>query len=367
MRRIRIRQKMQLLYRAFPHSGTFENMLFRLYRGGTVWYLTGFRSAEYRTTPAISYGVGKTTVNEVRKRLASNAPRARSGPKPKLAPRERRDAVTSILRGKAKSAVEATKLISETRQDKVSSETVRRVLRKASLVAKKKQKKPFLSAVHRRNRLRWAIEHRDWTVEDWQRVIWSDETKINRICSDGNQYQWLPTGSVESAVQPTIKFGGGSIMLWGCMSWLGVGAMSRVVCRMDAQQYVSILNHCLIPTLDRCAADPSLPPRPQLIFQQDNDPKHTSRLARDWFLDEGIQVMPWPAQSPDLNPIEHLWAHLKRRIGSYPEVPGGVLELWDRVREEWPKITVEVCRSLIESMPRRVEAVIRARGGNTKY
>jgi len=123
-------------------------------------------------------------------------------------------------------------------------------------------------------------------------------------------------------------------MLRGCMSWLEVGAMSRDVCRMDAQQYVSILKPDLNPTLDRCAADPSLPPRPQLIFQQDNNPKHTSRLARDWFLAGGIQAMPWPAQSPDLNPIEHLWAHLKRRIGSYPEVLGGILELWDRVVKE---------------------------------
>jgi len=156
-----------------------------------------------------------TTVNEVRKRLASKAKKSKSGPKPQLAPRERRDAITSISRGKARSAEEATKLIKETRQDKVSPETVRRVLRKASLVAKKKQKKPSLSAIHRRNRLPLAIEHRDWTVEDLLRVIWSDETKINRTCSDGNQHQWLPTGSVESVVQPTIRFGGGASCFGG--------------------------------------------------------------------------------------------------------------------------------------------------------
>jgi len=156
-------------------------------------------------------------------------------------------------------------------------------------------------------------------------------------------------------------------MIWGCMCWFGVGAMSRVVGRMDAQQYVEILTQCLLPTIENCAAHPDLPPRSELIFQQDNDPKHRSRLASSWFEEKGIRVMRWPAQSPDLNPIEHLWAHLKRKLTNYPEAPGGVLELWQRVREEWSDIKAETCQSLVESMPRRVEALIRAKGGHTKY
>jgi len=315
--------------------------------------------------------VGKSTVNDIKRRLDFEAPRIKPGPKPKLTDRDKRSAVGLILRGKAKSAVDATKMINEERPQasKVSPETVRRAFRDAKLVARKKVKKPFLSSRHRRNRLEWAIEHKDWTDEDWQRVIWSDETKINRICSDGNHYVWLPQASQTSArtIQPTVKYGGGSIMIWGCMSWLGAGAMSKVVGRMDAHQYLNILDHCLLPTIEKCADDPGLPPRTLLIFQQDNDPKHTSRLARDWFIEQGIQVMQWPAQSPDLNPIEHLWAHLKRSVGSYPELPGGVLELWDRVREEWYKITAATCQELIKSMPRRIQAVIEAKGGNTKY
>ena len=77
--------------------------------------------------------------------------------------------------------------------------------------------------------------------------------------------------------------------------------------------------------------------------------------------------MEWPAQSPDLNPIEHLWEHLKRQLRKYSEPPKGVWELWERTKEEWEKITPEVCQNLIESMPRRVEAVIKAKGGHTKY
>ena len=80
-----------------------------------------------------------------------------------------------------------------------------------------------------------------------------------------------------------------------------------------------------------------------------------------------MEVLLWPAQSPDLNPIENLWNHLKRKLAEYEVPPRGILELWERVQEEWGKIKLEVCQGLIESMPRRVEAIIKAKGGYTKY
>ena len=150
--------------------------------------------------------------------------------------------------------------------------------------------------------------------------------------------------------------------MWGCMFWEGIGHATRIEGNMDAQLYCSILEDELQQSLEFYHKTPD-----DIIFQQDNDPKHTSKLAQRWFNDHGYTVMKWPAQSPDINPIEHLWWDLKRRLAKYETPPSGVEELWECCQVEWEKIPKEVGQNLIESMPRRVQAVIKAKGGYTKY
>ena len=151
-------------------------------------------------------------------------------------------------------------------------------------------------------------------------------------------------------------------MVLGCMLWEGVGDACKIDGRMDADLYVKILEQDLQSSLDYYNKTPS-----DIIFQQDNNPKHTSKKAQNWFKDNKFEVLTWPPQSPDLNPIEHLWSHLKRRLSDYEHPPTGIQELWSRVEVEWNKIGPEVCQNLIESMPRHVSAVIKAKGGYTKY
>jgi transposase len=236
---------------------------------------------------------------------------------------------------------------------------VRRALKEAGLTAVVKQKKPRLLPRHIRQRLDFALRYKHWTVEDWKRVIWSDETKINRLGSDGREYVWKKSGSAitEQHIKGTVKFGGGSLMLWGCMTAQGVGYAARIDGRMDAQLYTEILGDDFIKTLRDYKLDVD-----EIIFQQDNDPKHTSRIARKWFEDNGVEMLEWPAQSPDLNPIEHLWQHLKRQLATYDTEPVSIYELWKRVEIEWYNIPVQVCINLIESMPRRIVSVLKAKG-----
>ena len=151
-------------------------------------------------------------------------------------------------------------------------------------------------------------------------------------------------------------------MVWGCMGWNGVGKLIEVQGAMDAQQYCDILDDGVVESFEKLEV-----PEEERIFQQDNDPKHTSKKASQWFEDNDIQVLVWPSQSPDINPIEHLWVHLKRALLEHPTPPRGVYELWERVEVDWNEIAAETCQNLIESMPRRIHAVIRANGGHTKY
>ena len=216
-----------------------------------------------------------------------------------------------------------------------------------------------------KDRLDFAIAHKDWTLDDWKRVLWTDETKINRFGSDGREWMWkggAEKGLVEREVKGTLKFGGGSLMMWGCMLWDGPGQACKIDGRMDKELYVQILEDELLGTLEEYGLEVD-----DVIFQQDNDPKHTSKVARKWLQDHGFVVMVWPAQSADLNPIEHLWHYIKNRLKKYETPPKGILELWERVEKEWAAIPAEVCQNLIESMPRRIEAVIKAKGGYTKY
>ena len=178
-------------------------------------------------------------------------------------------------------------------------------------------------------------------------------------------YTWKPRGEgiSDRTTTPTVKHGGGNnLLVWGCMGCNGVGKLKEVEGIMDSQQYIDILEDALQENFEKLGI-----PEGEQIFQQDNDPKHTSKKASKWFEDNNINVLSWPAQSPDLNPIEHLWNHIKKKLLEYPIPPQGVYQLWERVAAEWNKIPPEVCQNLISSMPRSIAAVIKAKGGHTKY
>jgi transposase len=159
-----------------------------------------------------------------------------------------------------------------------------------------------------------------------------------------------------------VKHGGGNIKIWGCITAHGVGYMCKIENNLDSNLYLEILKGELVNTIKFYRLDES-----KIIFQHDNDPKHTAKKVKEYLGNQKFETLWWPSQSPDLNPIEHIWFALKQALNGYPKHATGMTELWERVQESFEKISKETCLKFIDSMPDRVQAVLKAKGGWTKY
>jgi hypothetical protein len=177
---------------------------------------------------------------------------SKGGRPQKLSEATIRLAQRTILSGRLDTATDIAKKLRSDGIASVNPKTVRRALKSEGLVAVKKKKKPWLTPCHKRLGREFCQKYKDWSIDDWKRVIFSDETKINRLGSDGRKWVWkVPkTPLSDHKVIPTLKFGGGSLMLWGCMTYDGVGDAARIKGKMDADLYVSILEDDLLSTLD---------------------------------------------------------------------------------------------------------------------
>jgi uncharacterized protein (DUF2267 family) len=274
-----------------------------------------------------------------------------------------------VTTGKLDNAVKVKKALQNDLGIIVSPDTVRRALRGAGLGAIEKPKKPLLSVKNVRKRLEWCKAHLDWTIDDWKRVVWSDETKINRFNSDGRVWAWIRDGELLKPrhEKVTVKHGGGSIMIWSALTYAGTGWMCKIDGNMDKTLYKEILEDDQDRTIDFAAKELGLR-RDQMVFQHDNDPKHTSNLVKEYLQDQEYQVMEWPPQSPDLNPIENMWRLLKIRLNEYDSPPKGTQDLYERVTKVWyDVIKKDECQNVIESMPRRIRECIKRKGYWTDY
>ncbi len=168
----------------------------------------------------------------------------------------------------------------------------------------------------------WSLLKNTW------RILWSDETKIELFGLNSKRYVWRKPGTAHhlSNTVPTVKHGGGSIMLWGCFSAAGTGRLVAIEGKMNAVKYRDILDENLLQS----AQDLRLGRR--FTFQQDNDPKHTAKITKEWLHNNSVTVLEWPSQSPDLNPIEHLWRDLKMAV--HQRLPSNLTELERICKEE---------------------------------
>lgn len=142
------------------------------------------------------------------------------------------------------------------------------------------------------------------------------------------------------------------------MSSSGVGKLVFVEGIMNSLQYINILSNNLYESARILNLE-------NFIFQQDNDPKHTARITKRFFEEKQIKVLDWPSQSPDLNPIEHLWAHIKKLLSK--KKLKNKTELKEELTNIWKSISQETCENVVNSMNRRVREVLKAKGAPTKY
>lgn len=242
----------------------------------------------------------------------------------------------------------------------VCEQTVRNRLNETGLHGRVPRKKPLISKRNKVKRLNFARMHINKSPEFWKSILWSDESKFNLFGCDGRGKVWRSEGEAmrTECLRPTVKHGGGNVMVWGCMASKGLGKLHFIDGIMNSDVYMEILKTQMLPSAKNLLGR-------RYLFQQDNDPKHKSKKVTEFLNQRRVKVLEWPAQSPDLNPIEHLWEEMEKRRND--ENPRNRQELKDVLQKIWNDIEPDVCQELVESMPRRLQAVIAAKGGPTKY
>ncbi len=197
-------------------------------------------------------------------------------------------------------------------------------------------------------------------ITQWSKVLFSDESKFcisfgNKVPESGGRVErhrihvaWSPVWSFHS--QWWFGLPCHLLVLVHCVFW------SPQSTQPSTRKF---LEHFMLPSADKLYGDADF------IFQQDLAPAHTAKGTKSWFNDHGVTVLDWPANSPDLNPIENLWGIVKRKMRDTR--PNNADELKATIKETWASIPPQQCHKLITSMPRRIEAVIKAKGAPTKY
>ena len=243
----------------------------------------------------------------------------------------------------------------------VDSSTVRRHLLKEGRPAYRPILSQVLNVNMMKRRLAWCKAHRHWTVTDWARVMFSDESSFE-IQPPGSQYVRRSYDETPSAPHFKSSFRHPvKVMIWSCISVKGTGRIHIVEGSMNTEQYLKVLQTRVIPQLNEWFPDGDG------WFQQDLASCHTAKRCKDYLAANHISVLPWPGNSPDLSPIENIWALVKRklrhkRFTTNVELINGILDIWARSDD-----FNETCINLVNSMPNRIEACIRAKGGSISY
>lgn len=193
-------------------------------------------------------------------------------------------------------------------------------------------------------------------------MIFSDECRLEAV-TENRQYVRRRPGEKfnENCIQKTVKHPPAT-MIWSCITYKNPGPLYFVEGTMNKEQYKLVIENIFLPyfntlnTIDQ-----------PYTFMQDGAPCHTARIIKKNLNDNNVPVLPWPGNSPDLNPIENVWSLLKSIVYSTPSTTKEILK--KKITHVWENNAEipQMIRKCIESMPNRIRDVIAAKGGNTKY
>lgn len=236
-----------------------------------------------------------------------------------------------------------------------SKRTIQRVLSKSpSLIYKKFKTRPHLTAAQKSARLEFAKRSIGNRV-DWSKIVWSDEKKFNLDGPDGIKFYWHDLRGDQECFSKR-QYGGGSLMVWGAFVNDTIFDLHIMEGNYDSNKYCDMLEQCLEPFM-----------QPDWTFMQDGASIHRAKNTKDWLQERNIPILEWPANSPDLNPIENLWGILVRAVYSSGRQFSTKEELKDEILKQWDLITEDTLLSLVKSMPNRIVDVIQCYGKNTNY
>ena len=278
----------------------------------------------------------------------------------KTSAREDRIMQRMSLKDRFKSCTEIKRIMNSTSCVNVSRQTVSRRLQEIGLFNRTSRKKPLVSSKNKKKRLEFANRYVIWTYENWAKVFFSDESKFNLFGNDGKNNVKRRIGERLSAkcTKKTVKFGGGSVMVFGMFSSQGTTPLVRLQTRVNTQIYKNIVQDQVVPIIQTLSFD-------WATIMQDNAPCHEAKVVLSYLSEQDFEIMDWPPQSPDLNPIENLWKTLVVKL--MERNPTNTEDLWVKLQEEWSQISIEGCQELIRSCSRRCAAVIESKGSFTKY
>ena len=243
----------------------------------------------------------------------------------------------------------AQKLLDDRGLD-VSRWTVQRQLKRMGYKSTLPYGTPMLTQEQKDARVQWAIKHQN---DDWSRTIFTDETCYQLFRNTIRRWSRNPKAEVKRIPKNRQK-----IMVWGGFSIKGLVGYHSFNTIMDGHYYVQILQDHLIRNARKQFGR-------RWRLQQDNDPKHKSRVAQQFLSKEAPEVIDWPSNSPDVNPVENLWSIIKRRVEK--RKPTNLQELDIFLHEEWDKTDMVVLSHLVDSMQSRCLALIKSKGERINY